>query len=369
MSLKILFPLFINSSKGGMQNVVFDLIEGLNTNGYECEILTFKSSEIIQECRLRNINCHAIASRPMLLLLFFLIQYYYFIFSNNFKIIITNDIYSHILLSLYPLKKNEIFVSHGGDYKTKDRKHASNSGISALIAKYFSFKRISRFIAVSSTQRYNLITNAFIPSEKVSIIENGVYPIPINKSKRESDKIRISIVGYIKPLKNQEIAIQTLFELKNRGINAELNIYGSVQDNDYYQKIIHIIQKLQLCENIKFRGYEKNKTYIYENTDILMSCSHHEGFGLTIIEAMASKVPVIAYKGAEGPSSIIDNRRTGLLIEENCANSFADGICEYINDQDLKDSICENAFHLYESKYSEKKMVENYIKIINICNK
>lgn len=362
MKNKLLFPMFIKSSKGGMQKVVIDLMIGLKRNGYECMMFTYKDSELVPLCKSLNINVITAEtpSKNRLRLIFEIIK---IIYSHKECVLIVNDIYSHLLLSLAPFRKKEIFVSHGGNYQSKGSKFASNSGYASIIAKFFSFKRVKKFVAVSESQKKNLYKNARVSKEKIFVIENGISEFEIKPHSFHAE-IRLSVVGYIKPLKNQEVLIHALNILKNRGINVCLNIFGSVYDRQYYNKLKKMIDSYSLNSSVNFWGFVDDRTVIYQNTDILISSSNHEGFGLTIVEAMAAKIPTIAFAGSEGPSTIIKNGINGILVENNDPIDYVDAILKY-QDELFKSKIVGNAYISYSSKYSIDVMINNYIKIIN----
>lgn len=362
---EIIFPMFINSSKGGMQEIVLNLLGELLKNGYHCRLLTTSNSELVDACLKHKIPCSTIKVKQgrLLSLIMLALGFIAFVFRHRHSLFIVNDIFSHILLSFYLLPKTEIFVSHGGDYKRSGKIYASNSGISAIIAKNYSFKRVDRFVAVSGTQKTNLITNAKVDSKKIVVISNSVCPI--ERVTNTSASTRVSIVGYIKPLKNQLEVIKAIDILRKDGIEVVLNIFGSVASPEYNKILQDYISENNMSNQVVFWGFIEDKNLIYSNTDILISASYHEGFGLTIIEAMSCSIPTIAYQGAEGPSSIIKNDETGILVDKNQCNYYANAIKKYIMDKAYKLNICNNAQIEFKSKYTVKKMTESYKQVID----
>lgn len=365
----ILFPMFIESAKGGMQQIVLDLLLGLKDYGYNCIFIGYKDCEISSYYEKHGIESIGIP-KPIDKIDFIKFIYLFYKTIHQYKdaLIITNDIFSHILLSLYIKSKKEIFVSHGGDYKSKGNIYAARSGYSAKIAKHFSFKRVKKFIAVSDTQETALIENAKVKKEKVQTIYNGYNCKIENPTIRRIEKdqiINISIVGYIKRLKNQHIILNAISKLREDGYNCILNFYGSVSDKEYKNELDLKIKATKLEAHTHFHGYVSNKEEIYLNTDILVSCSHHEGFGLSLIEAIAHRVPVIAYKKAAGPSIIIENNISGILVEENTSEHYYVAIKKLITDKDFHNSVQECAFKKYKEKFSLPVMIEKYKQIID----
>lgn len=357
---KLLFPMFIHSSKGGMQKIVTDLILGLSKKGWQCTFITYTGTELFDELNAKGIDVIGIKTPHNIVSHFiFLFRFYKIIFSYKSPIIITNDIYTHILLSLYPYRKYEVFVSHGGDYKSKGTEFAAKTGASAKIAR-FTFKRVNKFIAVSESQKCALHQNAKVPDHKISIIYNGFNDNRIKPNDTKHDTTRISIIGYIKRLKNQGILFKTIKDLRQEGYNCELNLFGAIADLEYYNQLKKEAQTLGIEHEVHFNGFVTNKDFIYNNTDILVSCSYQEGFGLSIIEAMAYHIPTIAYAKSAGPSSIITNNITGILVDHNESNDYKKAILKYITDEPFRKKIIINASNIFKQKFSYKVMISNY---------
>lgn len=362
----ILFPMFINSSKGGMQQIVLDLIIGLNAKGFNCIYVGYKNSELSNYYKSKGIETVELLSPNSLFsYLLFMMRLYKEIYKFGKSLIITNDIFTHILLSLYPLRKKEIFVSHGGDYKSKGKEFAAKTGRSAQIAKLFTFKRIKTFVAVSDTQKIALVNNAKIRDEYITIIYNGYnLEYPSVKKVLDRNKFKISIIGYIKRLKNQELLLPVIKKLRDEGYDCKLNLYGSIADEIYYNELKEKISFLKIEDYVYFHGFISDKSKVYMNSDIVVSCSHHEGFGLSLVEAMAHYVPTIAYAKAAGPSIIIDNYKTGILVQENISSEYYKAIKKYLDDNNFYNEVQDNSYVVYEKKFATSTMVDKYYQLI-----
>lgn len=364
--------MFIDSAKGGMQGIVLDLVLGLNNLGWECILIGYKDCELVKLFIHNNIKVFEVKKPASILqLLAFISEYYKYIRKSNSRFIITNDIFTHIITGIYPLKKNEIFVSHGGDYKSRGKEYASKTGISAIIAKMFSFRRVKTFIAVSDSQKKFLIENAHIPSKKINVIYNGINCSKIipNENTFTNKTIRISVIGYIKRLKNQGVLLKSIKYLNDNGYHCVLNLWGAVADNDYYNELCSEISSLSLDKLISFKGYTKDKNYIYQNSDIVISCSYQEGFGLSLIEAMAYKVPTISYAKSAGPASIISNLKNGILVEENTPEEYAKAIEIYITNYKLRNDIIKSGYSSVQNRFSSDIMVQQYNELLkHECN-
>ena len=131
--------------------------------------------------------------------------------------------------------------------------------------------------------------------------------------------------------------------------------------------LINDIKELQIEKYVMFHGYIADKNVIYNNTDILISCSYHEGFGLSLIEAMAYQVPTIGYINSAGPSSIIRNNITGILVNENTSKAYEKAILQYITNEKFKNEIIKNATKDFHEKFSLNVMIEKYNNMLKYC--
>lgn len=126
--------------------------------------------------------------------------------------------------------------------------------------------------------------------------------------------------------KGLDIFIEALNILNNRKINFMVYIAGSNKDRTQITKLQSIIQKYNLSEQIILEGDCNNKYAFYSKIDLFILPSRFEGFGLTVIESIASLTPVIA-SDIDGPSEILNN--TDFLFEVSNAEELANKV-EYV---------------------------------------
>lgn len=126
--------------------------------------------------------------------------------------------------------------------------------------------------------------------------------------------------------KGQHILIKAVNKLIKQGYNQiRLDIIG---DGDSHKYLKTLVKELDITEYVRFLG-SKNQSYIYEHLcdyDLFVQPSIYEGFGLTVTEAMAAKVPVLVSEN-QGPIEIIDYGRLGYSFKnqdiDDCAAKIA----------------------------------------------
>ncbi len=367
----LIFPVFIKSSHGGMQQVIYSRVQGLKEKGWSIIVVVQKTTDLldlyvklnVKIIRL-NYDIPSFNLKNIFQLFLCLVDIYRNLFRYNRKsIIVTNDLGSHLLLFLYPFWKDEVYISRGGLYKRAYDRSGALKGRSTYVCK-ISFRRLNHFIAVSDSQKEALICNAKVKPKYVSVIYDSYDSLEKIAPKEISSKnlINLSVVGYIDRNKNQKTLLYTLKNLRNKGLDCYLNIYGSVKDQSYYSELLLLIKELDIRRYVLFHGFIDNKVKIFSNTHVLISSSWSEGFGLTLIQAMSYNVPTIAYSGAGGPLSIIDDNISGILVKNNMAEDYELSILKYINNEDFRNKIVDNGFQKYERCFSLGTMIDKYDK-------
>lgn len=169
---------------------------------------------------------------------------------------------------------------------------------------------VNRFFAISHDVRNRFFRGTNTPKTKISIIYNGV-PISINldKSPKAIFEIRrkygiseTSPVVFMAARTNAEKGHAVFVKAAEIVLHSRPNVIffiAGLQNKDaseteLYEKIIQLIQDLDLENNIIHTGYTPHARELMRASDIVIVPSTAEGFGRTAIEAMAEGTPVIA---------------------------------------------------------------------------
>ena len=139
-----------------------------------------------------------------------------------------------------------------------------------------------------------------------------------------------------------------------------LTIYGkSNPDFD----IVAMAKKLNIDKNITFCEPVKNINEKYLEASIYLMTSRFEGFGMVLIEAMASGLPCIAYDCPCGPRSIIENNQNGFLIEDRNEFQFIQKLEYLIENENLRIDMGNKA-KISVNKYQIEAIMEQWNSIL-----
>jgi len=206
----------------------------------------------------------------------------------------------------------------------------------------------------------NLFAKTYdLDKKKFVVIPNSTDFKIIDKNKIliRKDIREILFVGRLTPEKNIDLIIKSIFLLENREII--LNLVG---DGEYKDKLINLVNKFNLTNQINFIGILNRKDLYkqYLKSDLVILPSKVECFSSVLLEAMATGVPIIA-SDIPGTRSVIKNRYNGLLVEPT-PEKIAQAIDKLIKNPKLRERLAKNGLKEVK-KYSWDKIVEQTEKV------
>jgi glycosyltransferase involved in cell wall biosynthesis len=168
------------------------------------------------------------------------------------------------------------------------------------ITLFSMFSKCAYDHAVFVTSLYSAARNIQMQlgcsEQKAVVIPNGVKyedfeAIP-DKFNRENEKISIGAVVRFAPIKDIKTMIYAFAELKHIFPDVELDILGDVDNQEYFNECLYLLEFLNLSD-VNFVGQQNVKTYI-EKFDFTILTSISEGLPLAVLESMAAGRPVVA---------------------------------------------------------------------------
>lgn len=191
---------------------------------------------------------------------------------------------------------------------------------------------------------------------RIYIVYNGI-PIILNYKKRELNKNGINILFLSNLIIEKGILdfIDALKSLIDKGYN---NISGTIVGNEAdlsETDLIEILKQKQIGQNISFKGpkYGEDKFAEYKNADIFVFPTYYkvETWGGVILEAMQYELPVISTREASIPI-IVDDGKTGFLVEPKNPEQIADKIEYLINSPELRLRMGQEARKKFLDKFT-----------------
>lgn len=207
-------------------------------------------------------------------------------------------------------------------------------------------------IAVSNAVREHILSLGVSP-EKVVVIPNGVDVDDFSPSESAVGigKPNIIFVGRLIPNKGFKYLVEAARMLINDGItNVKFKIVG---DGPCRKLLEELVDKYGLSPYFEILGHVKSVSEVLREGGIFVRPSLTEGMPLTVLEAMASGLPIIA-TNVGGTPEIVAHNETGLLIEPGNAKQLAEAIKFLIKSPDEAVRLGRNARKFIERYYREK---------------
>ncbi len=219
-----------------------------------------------------------------------------------------------------------------------------------MLAAYF---RAHKVIAVSEYTA-QLLLNAGLSKAKVAVVPNGIDTDLFVHSEHFASIRKLIYVGYLVERKGLQYLLKALSILKDSSVS--LSIVG---DGDYRDELEQLCSKYDLKDSVVFLG-EKNAqqvAHLLSEHDALVHPSLIESFGIVVVEAMASGLPVLATQN--GGSEYIVTPQSGIIVPARDAQALADGIRALIKTEWDTSLISEYA----QNKYDIRQVVSETIKL------
>lgn len=239
--------------------------------------------------------------------------------------------------------------------------HSTNAG------KWFG--RAKYIIAVSDAVNRFLLQCGY-SAEKVRTVHHGVpdySTLPRDSSETVYTELAISegpvlaMVARFMPAKGQDIALRALATIKQK--KWTLILAGSL-DTPYAKEMQALAQELNITERIRFIGHRDDVHNLYGCVDILLAPSRREALSLTLLEAAAFGLAIVA-TDVGGISEAVVNGETGRLVESANPQALADAICSLLENTDVRDRMGNNGRQRYEQFFTLQSMTNNTIAVYN----
>jgi glycosyltransferase involved in cell wall biosynthesis len=219
-----------------------------------------------------------------------------------------------------------------------------------------------RFICVSQAIRDDMLKLG-LAERKLCLIPNGVdldrfYPRPVSAQKLKVLGLNkngpvIGTVGRMVPEKGQIYLIAALTFIKTRWPDLKCVFIGAGPLRDQLIKCASELGVLEMC---RFCGAQADIENIYPLFDIFVLPSLREPFGLVLLEAMASGIPVIATSSG-GPMDFIDQNINGCVVPPQDSRRLAQKIDDLLTNRPQAASVAKNGRRTAEKYYDVRRSV------------
>ena len=173
------------------------------------------------------------------------------------------------------------------------------------------------------------------------------------------DDYLVGIVAHLADHKGHQYLIQATKILKQQAPKIKTIIVG---EGPLSMELDRQAKELDVEDIIFFLGFRKDIPKILSSLDLFVLSSHLEGMGSSILDAMASRLPVVATKVGGIPEVVI-NGETGLLVPPRNPSALARAILMLYSDKTLASRLGQKGYELVHRKFSAEAMADKVVRL------
>lgn len=225
-----------------------------------------------------------------------------------------------------------------------------------------------RFWALRSAERIHVLFPTFAEwfppplRNRVVVIENYVsedfYDLDLSQPRENT----VAAVGRLAPVKNYLDLIEAWGPIASTHPSWRVKIYGV---GPQHHELAKRIRELNLEENVRLMGHTTEVKEALATAKIFCHPAIHEGFGLSVAEALACGLPVVAYADCAGVNEFVHHGENGLMVpRKGGPAALGEALRRLIEDQRLREQLGERA-PLSIQRFSKKAFLENWMRLID----
>jgi len=177
--------------------------------------------------------------------------------------------------------------------------------------------------------------------------------------------VRFIHIARFNPVKDQQSLIQAFATLVNdNNYSSKQLSLTLVGDGELTSELKQLVSDKQLNDFVIFTGARNDIPELLSQADIFVLSSIAEGIPMTVLEAMATSLPIIS-TDVGGLSELVENGQTGLLVEKQNVKALANAMNIYIKNPQIIEKHGALGHQFIERNFSEATMVREYLNLYN----
>jgi len=220
--------------------------------------------------------------------------------------------------------------------------------------------RDTKIITVSESSKREISKKLGYNKDNITVITPGISR-DIFGTSRKTTQPSFVYIGRHKHYKNIDVAIKAFGLVVKKYPLATFTIGG---EGEHTNKLKKLVKKLKLTDSIVFLGKvsEQRKKEVFAQSWVALQPSSFEGWGITVIEANATKTPVIASDVSGLRDSVIEGK-TGILVKKESVRAFSTAMINMIENTRMREQFSENAYE-WAKNFSWKVSTAKLISLI-----
>ncbi|MFC2156734.1 glycosyltransferase family 4 protein [Acidobacteriota bacterium] len=224
-------------------------------------------------------------------------------------------------------------------------------------------KDIDRIVAVSEGVKKVLIHGGLAP-ENIAVIPDGIDISPFQRA-GSSGYLRkelslgitdylVGIVAHLADHKGHKYLIEASRILKEKAPDIKVIIVG---EGPLRMELARQASDIKVDGMIFFLGFREDVPQILASLNLFVLSSYLEGLGSSLMDAMASHLPIVA-TDVGGIPEVVTNGQTGLLVPPRDPQALADAILKLYGDRNYARELGDKGYDVVQQKFSAEAMAE-----------
>ncbi|HEY6804014.1 MAG TPA: glycosyltransferase family 4 protein [Pyrinomonadaceae bacterium] len=232
---------------------------------------------------------------------------------------------------------------------------------------------VHKIIAVSKAVAKQLYSQRLVAEDRIAVIPNGIDVERFAGACTNFDRAAflvsrnipveaklVSSIGELRKLKRHDDLIRAAAIVREQVAMAHFVIAGvdTSASGENQRELKQLANDLKLNDRIHFPGWLDDADKLLCATDVFVSASETESFGLSIVEAMATSTAVVATR-TEGAQEVVQDGATGLLVPIGDVDQIAAAIVRLLKDNEQRIALGREAAAVARERFSLKRMVDD----------
>jgi glycosyltransferase involved in cell wall biosynthesis len=247
---------------------------------------------------------------------------------------------------------------------TEHGKHYSSRLRTRLLGRIAS-RRVARFFCVSSDIALEVRRCRIVKPAKIVVVHNGIDLERFRPQRSDALRAELNIpldspvigaIGRLSEIKQQHLLIRAFAQIAAATPPAHLVIVG---DGPLRQELEQLSNQLNVAPRVHFVGYQPQPEKFLAIMDIFGLTSRSEGMPLSVLEAWASGVPVVA-SAVGGLPELIGATGAGVLFPSGDPIALAARLAELLSDPQTRSKFAARGREVVRESFSASRMSEEY---------
>ena len=350
-------------SEGGVRRVVSNISEKLLEDGHQVEVLSyFDTPDTLagnngpgRKDSNEGIGITPIGFRRVSVIQ--AVKRFYEVLNTQQPDIIHDHyggVWSLLFLTVPRWRRRSLYHVHN-EFEVVPGSPDQKRAVRDYLFQRYLLPKYCRVLPVSIPLRSRLLKAQPALQGRCRVVHNSIDPALYEKEHSTGQKVKevhgigdryellIGNVGRLVYEKGQDTVVEVLGLLRDKGINAAALLVGA-GDPVFVGQLREMAEQRGIARHCYFTGHVANSADYYRAMDVFLCTSRQEPFGLTLLEAMACRIPIVGVlpERPGGPDEILSGGHNSLVADRRDAQYIAGQVIRLQEDAELAARVSES---------------------------